>query len=102
MTYLQENKEETKIRDQRKHLLNNVPHSDGKDKTTYLLWFNQLKETAKRAQMTLRGAITAKASTVILTAISKCPNVSDNELKQIILEHFSSVGTRPEPKHYLK
>ena len=52
--------------------------------------------------MTLKEAVTAKAGTVVLTAISKCPNASDNELKQIILEHFSNVGTRLEAKHYLK
>ena len=43
-----------------------------------------------------------KAGTVVLTAISKHPNALDNELKQIILEHFSNVDTRPEAKHYLK
>ena len=57
-------------------------------KIACLLWLNQLEKTANQAQMTLKEAVTAKAGTVVLTAISKCPNALDNELKQIILEHF--------------
>ena len=52
--------------------------------------------------MTFREAVTSKAGPTVVTAISRYPNASDAQLKRIILESFSNVGTRTEASHYLK
>ena len=61
-----------------------------------------MEHTAKQARMTFREAVTSKAGPTVITAISRYPNASDAQLKRIILESFSNVGTRTEASHYLK
>ena len=52
--------------------------------------------------MPLREAIAAKAGPTVLTAISRYQNAINAELKRVILECFSNVGTRLEANHYLR
>ena len=80
----------------------NIPTFDGKDKKACLMWVNHMEHTAKQARMTFREAVTYKAGPTVVTAISRYPNTSDAQLKRIILESFSNVGTRAEASHYLK
>ena len=80
----------------------NVPTFDGKDKKACLMWVNHVEHTAKQARMTFREAVTSKAGPTVVTAISRYPNASDAQLKRIILESFSNVGTRTETSYYLK
>ena len=80
----------------------NIPTFDGKDKKACLMWVNHVEHTAKQARMTFREAVTSKAGPTVVTAISRYPNASDAQLKRIILESFSNVGTRTEASHYLK
>ena len=101
-TILRENNEEAKLKQQQKNLLANIPTFDGKDKKACLMWVNHVEHTAKQARMTFREAVTSKARPTVVTAISRYPNASDAQLKRIILESFSNVGTRTEASHYLK
>ena len=80
----------------------NIPTFDGKDKKACLMWVNHVEHTTKQARMTIREAVTSKAGPTVVTAISRYPNASDAQLKRIILESFSNVGTRTEASHYLK
>ena len=101
-TILRENNEEAKLKQQQKNLLANIPTFDGKDKKACLMWVNHIEHTAKQARMTFREAVTSKAGPTVVTAISRYPNASDAQLKRIILESFSNIGTRTEASHYLK
>ena len=96
--------EEAKLKQQQKNLLANIPTFDGKDKKACLIWVNHIEHTAKQARMTFREAVTSKAGCVTAGSNShfRYPNVSDTQLKRIILESFSNVGTRTEASHYLK
>ena len=101
-TILRENNEEAKLKQQQKNLMASIPTFDGKDKKSCLIWVNHVEHTAKQARMTFREAVTSKAGPTVVTAISRYPNASDAQLKRIILESFSNVGTRTEASHYLK
>ena len=100
-TILCKNNEEAKLKQQQKNLMANIPTFDGKDKKACLMWVNHVEHTAKQARMTFREAVTSKAGPTVVTAISRYPNASDAQLKRIILESFSNVGTRTEASHYL-
>ena len=82
--------------------MSNIPTFNRKDKKACLMWVNHVEHTAKQARMTFREAVTSKAGPTVVTAISRYPNASDAQLKRIILESFSNVGTRTEASHYLK
>ena len=101
-TILRENNEEAKLKQQQKNLMANIPTFNGKDKKACLMWVNHVEHTARQAKMTFREAVTSKAGPTVVTAISRYPNASDAQLKRIILESFSNVGTRTEASHYLK
>ena len=101
-TILCENSEEAKLKQQQKNLMANIPTFDRKDKKACLMWVNHMEHTAKQARMTFREAVTSKAGPTVVTAISRYPNASDAQLKRIILESFSNIGTRTEASHYLK
>ena len=80
----------------------NIPTFDGKDKKACLMWVNHIEHTARQARISFRQAVTAKAGPTVITTISRYPTASDAQLKRIILECFSNVGTRTEASHYLK
>ena len=101
-TILRKNNEEAKLKQQQKNLMANIPTFNGKDKKACLMWVNHVEHTAKQAKITFREAVTSKAGPIVVTAISSYPNASDAQLKRIILESFSNVGTRTEGSHYLK
>ena len=92
-TCLNENSEKAKGIQQQKNLLANVPLFDGKDKKACLMWVNHVEHTAQKAKMSFRDAVNARAGPTVVTVISRYPNVSDAQLKKIILESFSNVGT---------
>ena len=62
-TILCENNKETKLKQQQKNLMANIPTFDGKDKKACLMWVNHVEHTAKQARMTFREAVTSKART---------------------------------------
>ena len=106
VTYLDKNRQQTKLIEYRKDLLANVSIYDGKDKKACLMWINQCKHTARNTKMTLRELIVAKAGPIVSTQVQnfliRVPEPTDTQIKQHILECFSNVGTRTEAHHYLK
>ena len=56
--------------------------------------------------MPLKELLAAKAGPIVMSAVSsflaKKPGASDSQVKQMILESFSNVGTKTEAFHYLK
>ena len=52
--------------------------------------------------MSFREAVNSKAGPTVVTVISRYPNASNAQLKRIILESFSNMGTRIEATQYLK
>ena len=90
----------------RKDLLANVSTYDGKDKKACLMWINQCEHTARNAKMSLKELIAAKAGPIVATQVQnfliRVPGATDAQIKQMILECFSNVGTRTEAHHYLK
>ena len=102
LTYLNENREEVKAQQQCKNLLANVANFDSKDKQACLMWLNHVEHMAQQAHMTLKEALSAKAGPTELTAISRYPNASNAEVKRVILECFSNIGTKTEANHYLQ
>ena len=102
LTFMAETREETKNRGKHKMLMNHVSYFDGDDKSKCLMWLDNLERIAKEANIPLREAIAAKAGPNILTVLSRHPSAPDAELKRVILENFSNVGTRLEASHYLR
>ena len=90
----------------RKDLLANVATYDGKDRKACLMWINQLEHTAVQARMPLKELLAAKSGPIMMSAVqsflAREPGASDSQVKQMILESFSNVGTRTEAFHYLK
>ena len=56
--------------------------------------------------MPLKELLAAKAGPIVMTAVqsflSRTPAASDVQVKQIILESFSNIGTKTEAFHHLK
>ena len=70
------------------------------------MWINQLEHTAVQARMPLKELLAAKAGPIAMSAVlsflAREPGASDSQVKQIILESFSNVGTKTEAFHNLK
>ena len=106
MTFLDKNRQQTKLLEYRKELLANIPIFDGKDKKACLMWLSQCAHMAVNTQDdTLEEVLVAKGGPIVSTQIqifmTKTPDATDAELKQYILESFSNVGSRTEAHHYL-
>ena len=61
---------------------------------------------ARNAKMSLKELIAVKTGPIVTTQVQnfliRVPGASDTQIKQMILECFSNVGTRTEAHHYLK
>ena len=106
VTHLNENRQQTNLINHRKDLLANISTYDGKDKKACLMWINQVEHTATQAKMPLKELIAAKAGPIVTTQVQnflvRVPGASDTQIKQMILECFSNVGTKTEVFHHLK
>ena len=104
--HLDENRQQTKLIEYRKDLLANISTYDGKDKKACLMWINQCEHMARNAKMSLKELIAAKAGPIVATQVQnfliRVPGATDTQIKQMILECFSNMGTRTEAHHYLK
>ena len=62
-----------------------------------------VEQTAKCCDLTLRKALLAKSGPAVFDIIANSPLTStDLELKTLVLEHFSDVGTLSEAAHKLR
>ena len=106
MTQLVENRNQAEKFENRKDLLANITLFDGKDKKLCLMWLKQVEQIAQSARITLKEVIMAKAGTTVThtlaTFLTGKPDATDREIKQMILENFSNVGTKTEARHVLK
>ena len=106
VTHLKKNRTQTNLFKHRKDLLANVTNYDGKDRKACLMWINQLEHTAVQARMPLKELLAVKAGPIVMSAVmsflAREPGASDSQVKQMILESFSNVGTKTEAFHYLK
>ena len=106
VTHLNENRQQTNLFEHRKDLLANVATYNGKDRKFCLMCINQLEHTAIQAKMPLKELLAAKAGPIVTSAVQSFlaiePGASDSQVKQMILESFSNVGTKTEAFYYLK
>ena len=70
----------------------NITNYNGKDKKAYLMWINQLEQTAVQAHIALKELLAAKAGLIVMSAVTSFlarePDASDTQVKQMILESF--------------
>ena len=70
------------------------------------MWMNQLVQTAAHYQIPLKELLAAKAGPIVMSAVQNFlfsePGATDEQVKKMILEHFSNVGTKQEAYHYLR
>ena len=106
VTFLNENRTQANLLEHRKDLLANIANYDGKDKKACLMWINQLEQIAIQARMPLKELLAAKAGPIVMSAVTSFlarePDASDAQVKQMILESFSNVGTRNRSQPLLK
>ena len=106
ITHLNENRQQNSLLEHRKDLLANVATFDGKDRKACLMWVNQIEHIAIQTQKPLKQLLVAKAGPIMTMAVSsyltRVPEASDSQVKQMILQSFSNIGTRTEAFHYLR
>ena len=106
VTQLVENRNQAEKFQARKDLLANITLFDGKDKKLCLMWLRQAEQIAQGTRISLKEVIMAKAGTTVTHTLSTFltgkPDATDDEIKQMILENFSNVGTKAEAHHVLR
>ena len=103
MTKLEENNVQSERTEDRRRMLDKLDTFYGDDRSKYLPWINMVEQTAKCCDLTLRKALLAKSGPAVFDIIATSPLTStDLELKTLVLEHFSDVGTLSEAAHKLR
>ena len=103
MTKLEENNVQSERTEDRRRMLDKLDTFYGDDRSKCLPWINMVEQTAKCCELTLRKALLAKSGPAVFDIIANSPLTStDLELKTLVLEHFSDVGTLSEAAHKLR
>ena len=103
MTKLEENNVQSERTEDRRRMLDKLDTFYGDDRSKCLPWINMVEQTAKCCDLTLRKALLAKSGPAVFDIIANSPLTStDLELKTLVLEHFSDVGTLSEAAHKLR
>ena len=103
MTKLEENNVQSERTEDRRRMLDKLDTFYGDDRSKCLPWINMVEQTAKCCDLTLRKALLAKSGPAVFDIIATSPLTStDLELKTLVLEHFSDVGTLSEAAHKLR
>ena len=106
LTHLAENRTQADRQDHKKDLLVNISSFDGKDKKSCLMWMNQLVQTTTHSQIPLRELLAAKAGPIVMSVVQSFlfdkPEATDEQVRKLIFEHFSNVGTQQEAYHHSK
>ena len=106
LTHLAENRTQADKGDHKKDLLANISSFDGKDKKQCLMWMNQLVQTVTHSPIPLRELLVAKAGPIVMSVVQSFlfnePEATDEQVRKLILKHFSNVGTQQEAYHHLK
>ena len=103
MTKLEENNIQSERTEDRRRMLDKLDTFYGEDKSKCLPWINMVEQTAKCCDLPLRKALLAKSGPAVFGIIATSPlTATDVEIKTLILEHFSDVGTLSEAAHKLR
>ena len=103
MTKLEENNVQSERTEDRRRMLDKLDTFYGDDRSKCLPWINMVEQAAKCCDLTLRKALLAKSGPAVFDIIANSPLTStDLELKTLVLEHFSDVGTLSEAAHKLR
>ena len=103
ITRLDQNQAETREKQDQKRLLENIEVYDGNDKTQCLPWVNRVHQATSGSSMEFRKALLYKAGPTVFGIIASTPkDISDLELKQIILQNFSDIATPSEAAQKLR
>ena len=103
MTKLEENNVQSERTEDRRRMLDKLDTFYGDDRSKCLPWINMVEQTARCCELTLRKALLAKSGPAVFDIIANSPLTStDLELKTLVLEHFSDVGTLSEAAHKLR
>ena len=103
ITRLDQNQAETREKQDQKRLLENIEVYDGNDKTQCLPWVNRIHQATSGSSMEFRKALLYKAGPTVFGIIASTPkDISDLELKQIILQNFSDIATPSEAAQKLR
>ena len=103
ITRLDQNQAETREKQDQKRLLENIEVYDGNDKTQCLPWVNRIHQATSGSSMEFRKALLHKAGPMVFGIIASTPkDISDLELKQIILQNFSDIATPSEAAQKLR
>ena len=103
ITRLDQNQAETREKQDQKRLLENIEVYDGNDKTQCLPWVNRIHQATSGSSIEFRKALLYKAGPTVFGIIASTPkDISDLELKQIILQNFSDIATPSEAAQKLR
>ena len=103
MTRLDQNQAESREKQDQKRLLENIEVYNGNDKTQCLPWVNRIHQATSGSSMEFRKALLYKAGPTVFGIIASTPkDISDLELKQIILQNFSDIATPSEAAQKLR
>ena len=103
ITRLDQNQVETREKQDQKRLLENIEVYDGNDKTQCLPWVNRIHQAISGSSMEFRKVLLYKAGPTVFGIIASTPkDISDLELKQIILQNFSDIATPSEAAQKLR
>ena len=103
ITRLDQNQAESREKQDQKRLLKNIEVYDGSDKTQCLPWVNRIHQATSGSSMEFRKALLYKAGPTVFGIIASTPkDISDLELKQIILQNFSDIATPSEAAQKLR
>ena len=103
ITKLDQNQAESREKQDQKRLLENIEVYDGSDKTQCLPWVNRIHQATSGSSMEFRKALLYKAGPTVFGIIASTPkDISDLELKQIILQNFSDIATPSEAAQKLR
>ena len=103
ITRLDQNQVESREKQDQKRLLENIEVYDGSDKTQCLPWVNRIHQETSGSSMEFRKALLYKAGPTVFGIIASTPkDISDLELKQIILQNFSDIATPLEAAQKLR
>ena len=103
ITKLDQNQAESREKQDQKRLLENIEVYDGNDKTQCLPWVNRIHQATSGSSMEFRKAPLYKAGPTVFGIIASTPrDISDLELKQIILQNFSDIATPSEAAQKLR
>ena len=103
ITRLDQNQAKTREKQDQKRLLENIKVYNGNEETQCLPWVNRVHQATSGSSIEFRKALLYKTGpTVFGIIVLTSKDISDLELKQIILQNFSDIATSSEAAQKLR